>query len=106
MADSRHRFIGPETAEALHRDLVPLEPFWSAYSRPLRLWFPAANTKRGVLHGLGTTPDGFLVVWADCAVRAEPGLAWDATTAALRADQANGRAVVIFYRLREDIFDA
>jgi hypothetical protein len=75
-------------------------------ARPLRIYFPAAATTREVQHGLGETPDGFLLVHADALVTAVPGLLWTSTLAYLTTPTANARAIVIFYKLKESPTDA
>lgn len=81
-------------------------PIWSRYSRPLRVTFPAAGTKRDVAHTLGVIPDGWITVWADAVIGATPGVLWTPTTAYLQASPSNAHAILIFYTLREVPADA
>lgn len=77
-------------------------PFWSRYSRPLRVTFPAANTRRDVAHGLGAIPTGMLVIWNDAAIQAVMGVAWTPTLAYVQANAANAHATIMFFVSRED----
>jgi len=87
--------------DALLRTRAAL-PFWARYSRPLRVTFSAPNTRRDVVHDLGTTPDGMFVVWGDATITAYPGVAWTDTVASLQAASGNAHAVLVFYTLREE----
>jgi len=89
--------------DSVQRDIAP---WWAAYSRPLRVTFPDMNVQRDIEHGLGVIPDGFLVVYADAEIAAEPGVLWTQDFAYLRAGAVNARAVVVFYTLREEPTDA
>jgi hypothetical protein len=95
------RSLDAGTREAVERLGVQLEPFWSVIGRPLSLVFPAMGARRDVVHGLGTKPDGFLVVYADADIIAEPGVLWTRDLAFLQAGADNAHAIVIFYTLRE-----
>lgn len=100
------RSLDGRTNQGLDRVLEERSQWWDTYTRPLRVVFPALNTQRDIAHGLLVIPDGFLVVYADTLVTAEPGVLWTPTLAYLRASTTNGRAIVIFYTLREDPIDA
>lgn len=76
-------------------------PYWGEFGPVVDITFPLANQSLDVQHGLGQTPDGFHVVWADGGVYAEPGAIWNKTFAYLRATLLNTTAKVIFYTLRE-----
>lgn len=90
--------------DALRRQA--LLPVWSRYSRPLRVTFPVATTRRDIAHTLGVVPDGYLLLWADAAITATPGTLWTPTTAYLSAGANNAHAIVIFFTLREVPTDA
>lgn len=77
-------------------------PYWQAYGPVVEVAFPAAATKRDVVHGLSQTPTGFHVVWADGPVYAEPGVMWGKELAYLRASNANTHARIIFFTCRGD----
>jgi hypothetical protein len=102
----RDRFVDQDTAEALKRQQGEFRPFWRDYSRPVRVFFPAANVTRQVAHGLGTVPDGFLVVLSTVGrvIGVTPEL-WTNDLALLSGNLANTRAVLIFFTLREEPID-
>lgn len=81
---------------------TPVEPFWAHYSRPIQVRFPVANTQMDIAHQLGILPTGYIVIFADCVVRATPGKLWTDSIAYMQADAANGRATIIFFTTRED----
>lgn len=77
-------------------------PYWEAFGPIVEVTFPAAATKRDVLHGLGATPSAYHIVWADGPVYAEPGVLWTKEIAYLRASNANTHARIIFLTLKGD----
>lgn len=76
-------------------------PYWGVYGPVVSVTFPAANTKRDVVHGLEQVPDGYHIVWADGVVHAEPGVLWTKNLAYLRATAVNVHAKIVFFTLRE-----
>lgn len=82
---------------------MPDPAFWDTYTREIEVTFPASNQQRDVAHGLGVVPRGFLLVWSDGPVFAEPGKPWTVDLAWLRSSVAGTRARVIFYTLREGV---
>lgn len=85
---------------AIQSDVRLRLPFWDALGPVVEVTFPAAASKRDVAHGLQQIPTGFLVVWSDGPVYAEPGLQWTKELAWLRAPNANTHARIIFLTLR------
>lgn len=83
-------------------ELQGLLPFWSRYTRPLRVTFPVANTTRDVAHTLGVIPTGYLVLWADALVTAVPGKLWTPTLAYMQAGANNAHAILLFFITREE----
>lgn len=77
-------------------------------SRVLRVTLPTAGGVVAIQHGLGVTPTGFLVIWADGPVYAASAVTspWTDVLAFLRAPNANTHALVVFYSLNEEVVDA
>ena len=75
--------------------------WWDAVSRAVSVRFPAANTPRDIVHGLGVVPDGYLILRADANVIAVPGRIWTRDLAYLQAGTAGARATLLFVTLRE-----
>lgn len=84
-------------------DRVSTDIWWEETSRPIRIRFPAASVSRDVRHGLGVVPDGYILVQADALIHAAPGVPWTPEVAYLQTDQADARATVIFYTLRQEV---
>lgn len=102
----RSRFVDPAVAEVLHREeRRPAAP-WAQYSAPIDVHFPGASTARGVAHGLGTVPDGYLVLFSlGGEVHAANPITWTDQLAFLIASDANTVARVIFVTTREEPSD-
>jgi len=77
-------------------------PWWSRYSRPLLVTFPAANTRRDIAHTLTVVPSGYVVLWADAEIHATPGVLWTPDVAYLQANAANAHALLLFLVTREE----
>lgn len=95
------RGLAGDISAALSRHASDTMPYWDQYSAPVDVTFPAANTIRDIVHGLGQIPSGYHVVWADGVVYAEPGKLWTKELAYLRATAVNVHAKVVFFTLRE-----
>lgn len=98
---SGERGVPPEVAVALASLRAEILSYWGAFSRPIDVMFPAANTIRDIAHELGQVPGGYHVVRADGVVYAEPGKLWTKDLAYLRATAANVHATIVFFTLRE-----
>lgn len=100
------RFVDQEVTKALARLRSEMPAIWARLSRPLRITLPVAGATRDVVHGLGETPEGFVVVWTDAPIYAVPGLAWTRDLAYLTSAANNVHAIVLFYTLKEAPADA
>ena len=93
--------------QALETLDAKLRPYWTAYSRPIQVTFPAAaNSPIDVRHELRVIPTGMHVVLADAAIIAAPGRQWTTDVAFLQASAANAHATVVFLVLREEATNA
>lgn len=98
----RDRFVEPNVAEALKRAEQELRPFWRDYARPVEVHFAVAAATRQVAHLLGTVPSGYLIVETSGPLYSVTKERWTEDLALLQAPNANTRAVLVFYTLREE----
>lgn len=99
--------LPPAITLALRRAFDERRPYWNRYGPVVDVTFPAAGTDRDIVHGLGQTPSGYHVVYADGPVYARPGPEWATKELAwLRAPNANTHARVIFFTLIGDASNA
>lgn len=98
----RDRFLDPQTAEAFKRAEQELRPFWRDYARPVEVHFQVAAATRQVAHLLGTVPSGYLIVESTGPLYSVTKERWTEDLALLQAPDANTRAVLMFYTLREE----
>lgn len=96
---SGNRFTDASAQVGVERDAIPV--WWGGYGKPLILTFPTMGVAYEFQHGLGVIPDGYLIVFADADIIAEPGVRWSQSIATLRAGADNAHAIVIFYTLSE-----
>ncbi|MCC6989955.1 MAG: hypothetical protein IT181_13200 [Acidobacteria bacterium] len=91
-------------AEAANNDERPRLPGlrYALVGRPLEVFFPAANTRLDIAHGLQAVPDGYHVLLTTSAVVADNPAGWTDLIAGLQASAANARAVVVFFTLIEN----
>lgn len=102
---TRDRALSQATAEALGDTRQTPSLRYARIGRPLDVAFPAAATRRDIAHGLGVIPDGYHVLLTTANLTADAPDGWTRDIAALRADAANARAVVVFFSLLENEVD-
>lgn len=98
----RDRFVDANVSESLSRVEQELRPFWRDYARPVEVHFATGAATRQVAHLLGTVPSGYVIVMQTGALYAVTPERWTEDLALLQAPDANTRAVLMFYTLREE----
>lgn len=96
----RDRTVDTEVSKSLDRLGQRLTTPVEAWSAPVDVVFPSANTRLDVAHGMGAIPSGYWIVRADAPVYSAPAQVWTRDLAYLQSSTAGARATVLFVVLK------